>query len=148
MWLIVVSKLGISLIKALKITKFERFSRPCQQNSKGLCSWALLETLQYPKRQLHWQPHLRHPKTIFKNCPCFPKYSITISKRSVDITGKLQLIGKCFMSSLTASKHPLYMYIMYIYIYIYIIYIIYNTYIWYKYKYIFYTYMFQKGENK
>ena len=34
------------------------------------------------------------PQNIFLNSPCFPKYSVTISQKSLDILGKLELIGE------------------------------------------------------
>ena len=40
------------------------------------------------------------PLTIFfKNSPCFPKYSVTISQKSLDTIGKLELIRKMLYAS-------------------------------------------------
>ena len=38
--------------------------------------------------------HLLHPKTFFLNSPCFPKYSVTISQKSLGLIWKLELIEK------------------------------------------------------
>ena len=40
--------------------------------------------------------HLLFPKTILYNSPCFPKYSVTIFQKSLDLIWKLELIEKMF----------------------------------------------------
>ena len=76
------------------------------------------------------------PKHFFQNSSCFPEYSITISQRSVDTIGKLELQIHNFLDHMVIYMIYVHVhtYVIYIYIYIY-------AYINYKYRHIIHIYM-------